>query len=303
MEFYITQKDWKKVIDYAQASYDEFSSEIGGFMIAKPDKDGNIIISEPEILKQDVTGGTTVMDKEAVADYYVKCVEKHGIGVRFIWWHSHANMKAFWSGTDTNTMEEYSSGDWAAFLVVNIKEEYKFRVCVWNPIEAHEDIELNVLGAKSKKVPKAISESVTKLCSKPASIVSSVKNWRQTSIYDNDWYGNYNSSKDFSLSYTSNSYLDTKDNMLLKDGEDYLMQKTLNVIEELNSLYAEGEATFKDWLKSVKEWNATLKGKKANYSIKELTENELHENCGYYANYDPINLLNLEDRDGKNNKV
>ena len=81
------------------------------------------------------------------------------------------------------------------------------------------------------------------------------------------------------------------------------MTATLDMIDEFNSLYAEGEFSFKDWLKSVKQWNVTLKKKKANYNIKELTENELHEHCGYYANYDPINLLNLEDRDGKNNKV
>jgi len=54
MEFYITQKDWKKVLDYAQASYDEFKSEIGGFLVAMKDKDGDIILSEPEILEQDV---------------------------------------------------------------------------------------------------------------------------------------------------------------------------------------------------------------------------------------------------------
>ena len=103
MAFYIDNKDWKKVIDYAQASYDEFKSEIGGFMVAEIDKDGDYIISKPEILEQTVTGGTTEMDKVAVADYYVKACMEHGKDVRFIWWHSHADMGAFWSGTDTST--------------------------------------------------------------------------------------------------------------------------------------------------------------------------------------------------------
>lgn len=294
MEFYISQKDWKKVIDYAQSSYNQFKSEIGGFMVAKSDKDGNIIISEPEILEQEVTGGTTTMDRVAVADYYVKCAEKHGPSVRFIWWHSHANMQAFWSGTDTNTMKEYSSGDWSAFLVVNIRQEYKFRICVWNPIKAYKDIDLKIIDAKPKKVPKAISESVTKLCSKPTAIVSSVKNWRQTSLYDNNWYGNYRSMNDFNVTYKNNSH--AQKSMLIN--EDSLIQETLDIIDEINSLYAEGESTFKDWLKSVKKWNAKLKKKKVSYSIKEFTENELHENCGYYTDYDPINMLNLESRDG-----
>lgn len=61
----------------------------------KQDKEGDYILSEPEILKQTVTGGTTEMEKEEVADYYVKAAEKHGNDIRFVWWHSHANMKAF----------------------------------------------------------------------------------------------------------------------------------------------------------------------------------------------------------------
>ena len=294
MEFYISQKDWKKVIDYAQASYDQFKSEIGGFMIAKPDKDGNIIISEPEILKQEVTGGTTEMDKVEIADYYVKCAEKHGTDIRFIWWHSHANMSAFWSGTDTNTMEEYSSGDWSAFLVVNIRQEYKFRVCIWNPIEAHEDIELNILDAKPKKLPKGITDTVSKLCNKPTTSITTYNcNWRnpkQTSLYSGGEWGGYNY-HGYSYSRNGNTY------------DNKLLTATVEIIDEFNSLYTEGEFTFKDWLKSIKEWNVILKRKKQNFNIIEFTENELHEKCGYYTGYDSLEFINLEEEDEKNIKV
>tara|TARA_R100001082_G_C4364666_1_gene161252 strand:+ start:2966 stop:3877 length:912 start_codon:yes stop_codon:yes gene_type:complete len=303
MEFYISQKDWKKVIDFAQASYDKFSAEIGGFMVAKPDKDGNMIISEPEILKQEVTGGTTTMDKEAVADYYVKCAEKHGNDVRFVWWHSHANMSAFWSGTDTSTMEEYNSGDWAAFLVVNIRSEYKFRVCVWNPIEAHKDIELNILGAKAKKVPKAITDSVSKLCKEPKTNIANYKTFkgrtwntgnkytlpdsRQTSIYDYD-YGNYGG-------YSYNGYG--------RENNDPLLQKTVDMLDDWNDEFLEGTMIFKDWLKSVKEWNKMLKGMDKTFDIKELTEDELLEQCGVYAGYSALKLLNLGEKNGQNIEV
>ena len=96
------------------------------------------------------------------------------------------------------------------------------------------------------------------------------------------------------ITYKNNSH--AQKSMLIN--EDSLIQETLDIIDEINSLYAEGESTFKDWLKSVKKWNAKLKKKKVSYSIKEFTENELHENCGYYTDYDPINMLNLESRDG-----
>ena len=298
MEFFISQKDWKKVIDYAQASYDEFSAEVGGFMIAKKDKDGNIIISDPEILKQEVTGGTTVMAKEAVADYYVKCAQKYGSDVRFVWWHSHANMQAFWSGTDTSTMKEYSSGDWSAFLVVNIRSEYKFRICVWNPIEAHKDIELNILGQKARKVPKTIKDTVSKLCSSPKVVTGGWKNTNQVSIYDRyDGSFGYN----YGYNYYGYSYNDSKIPIHLRNTTKF--KETIDFIEELNDRYIEGQVTFKDWLKSVKSWNDELKEDKLRYSISEVTENELHSKCGIYAGYDPTELINYEGKNEQNIKV
>ena len=301
MEFYITQKDWKKVIDYAQASYDEFKSEIGGFLVAKKDKDGDIILSEPEILEQDVTGGTTEMEKAAVADYYVKTAMKHGKDVRFVWWHSHANMSAFWSGTDTNTMKEYANDDWSAFLVVNIRGDYKFRVCVWNPIKAYEDTELKVIDAKTRSIPKAIKDSVSKLCNKPVTAITNYKYGKkgtQTSIYDkDDW------EKD---SYAYNYYgYNYQSNFGHKHGfsGDKMFDSTLDILNEWNELYTEGEFTFKEWLKEVKSWNKLLKRKKTTFSIKEFTANELQLNSGFYSGYNPTDFIDYEEENEQNIKV
>ena len=301
MEFYITQKDWKKVLDYAQASYDEFKSEIGGFLVAIKDKDGDIILSEPEILEQDVTGGTTEMEKAAVADYYVKTAMKHGKDVRFVWWHSHANMSAFWSGTDTNTMKEYANDDWSAFLVVNIRGDYKFRVCVWNPIKAHEDTELKVIDAKTRSIPKAIKDSVSKLCNKPVTAITNYKYGKkgtQTSIYDkDDW------EKD---SYAYNYYgYNYQANHGHKHGfsGDKMFDSTLDILNEWNELYTEGEFTFKEWLKEVKSWNKLLKRKKTTFSIKEFTANELQLNSGFYSGYNPTDFIDYEEENEQNIKV
>lgn len=293
MEFYISQKDWKKVIYYAQASYNKFSAEIGGFMIVKKNEEGDYIISEPEILEQEVTGGTTEMTREAVADYYVKAAMKHGNNVRFLWWHSHANMAAFWSGTDTNTMKEYKSGDWSAFLVVNIRGEYKFRICVWNPIQAHEDIEINILGQKEASVPKYIKDSVNKLCKEPSTSIVNISKGKQTSLYTrnnnnyNYHYGSYNmfSNDDARDIYSYNHSFES----------DHLYNSTLNIVNELVDLYVEGDFTYEEWLKEIKMWNKTLKKKKASFDIKELTMNELQQKSTIYTGYDANNLLNLKE--------
>ena len=286
MEFFISQKDWKRVLDYAQASYDSYQAEVGGFLIATKDKDNDIILSHPEILEQTVTGGSTEMEKAAIADYYVKSAMKHGNDVRFVWWHSHANMGAFWSGTDTSTMKDYSNGDWSAFLVVNIRGEYKFRVCVWNPIQAHEDTTLNILGGKMRSVPKTIVNQVSKLCSKPAVTTYVPKKGTQTSLYNRDDFGGYNYGYGSTFGFQS-GYTGT-----------VLYDATLQMIDELCNLYTDGEFTFKEWLKEVKNWNRILKRKKATFSINEVTENDLHLKCGFYTGTSPTSFIDYEVVDG-----
>ena len=308
MEFYITKKAWKKVIDYAQASYNKFSSEIGGFMIMKQDKEGDYILSEPEILKQTVTGGTTEMEKEEVADYYVKAAEKHGNDIRFVWWHSHADMKAFWSGTDTSTMEEYSGSDWAAFLVVNIRGEHKFSVKMWKPIDVLEDVELNILG---QTVPKSITDEVEKLCSKPE--VQTYTRTRQYgrnqlalagmgsgwSMQDQLEVQSYNDS--YSEAYGLNNLYSYAGNInpdVLK-----ILKEISDAIEELNDNYTEGTINYKKWISSVKSLNRNLKKDKVSFSIYEVTKNKLDNHVGNYTMYDAKNFVNYGGNNESNIKV
>jgi len=307
MEFYITKKAWKKVIDYAQASYNKFSSEIGGFMIMKQDKEGDYILSEPEILKQTVTGGTTEMEKEEVADYYVKAAEKHGNNIRFVWWHSHANMKAFWSGTDTSTMEEYSGSDWAAFLVVNIKGEHKFSVKMWNPINVLEDVELNILG---QTVPKVITDEVEKLCSKPEVQTYTTRQYGRNqlalagmgsgwSMQDQLEVQSYNDS--YSEAYGLNNLYSYAGN--INPDELKILKEISDAVEELNDNYTEGTINYKKWISSVKSLNKNLKKNKVSFSIYELTKNKLDGHVDNYTMYDTNNFVNLGGNNESNIKV
>lgn len=94
-EFCISNKDWNKIINYARAREQECGDEIGGMAIAKQDKEGDWIISEPTILKQETTGGTCTLDKDDLAQFYADKAAKHGTNIQFVWWHSHAKMAAF----------------------------------------------------------------------------------------------------------------------------------------------------------------------------------------------------------------
>ena len=72
MAFGIEKKDWNKIINYARARHAETKDEIGGMALIKPVPDtDDYRISHPTILKQETSGGNCVLDKEALANYYV----------------------------------------------------------------------------------------------------------------------------------------------------------------------------------------------------------------------------------------
>jgi len=165
--FYIHEKYWRKLLDYCNAAYNEFKSEITGYMILSKDKEGDWEMKDPIILKQEVSSGSCEIDREASASYFVDAFNKYGENVRFVWWHTHGNMGAFWSSTDTQNMEDQCNNGWAASLVINIRGEYKFRVNFHDPIKAHSDIDITIVEKKAKKISKKIVDEVKDKCSKP----------------------------------------------------------------------------------------------------------------------------------------
>ena len=184
--FYITQKNWDKILGYAEEAYETEKSEIGGMSVMVEDKDGDWTLEQPVILKQDITASNTVLEKEALSIYYSKVGKMMGKkNFRFCWWHSHHTMSAFWSGTDITAIDEFNEGDFSFALVVNLKGEYKFRVSVWSPVEAHQDVELEIIDAKHRCTKKMKAE-VKELCSKPT--YSGGYSWRKEGDV---WKGSY----------------------------------------------------------------------------------------------------------------
>lgn len=200
MEVYIDKECWDKIINYAKAAYHTEKCEIGGMSVVTQDKDGDWLIQEPVILKQEIGSTTCDLDKEELAKYYTQMAVKYNkTNFRFCWWHSHHTMGAFWSGTDISSIDEYGEGesDLSFALVVNLKEEYKCRVSVWKPVEIHQDVELNILSnAEKVEIPSEILSEVKEKCETRSMITTYNKNTKQLSLtdtrtngYGHDWRG------------------------------------------------------------------------------------------------------------------
>ena len=85
-----------------------------------------IYVDDIIMVKQRNSGGTTDMEADAVAKamYHFRNHE----GVMNFWWHSHADMGVFWSGTDSATINQIGQGGMCVAAVFNKKREVKAAV-------------------------------------------------------------------------------------------------------------------------------------------------------------------------------
>ena len=280
--FYITQKNWDKILGYAEEAYDTEKSEIGGMSVMVEDKDGDWTLQDPVILKQEITASNTVLEKEALSRYYSKVGKKMGNkNFRFCWWHSHHTMSAFWSGTDITAIDEYSDGDFSFALVVNLKGEYKFRVSVWQPVEAHQDVELEIINAKHR-CTKKMKEEVKTLCSKPSYSYS----WKRNGTYgyksaDQLLKDAAEDPRQERLPFRSTAGQTTSSGKKIPHINDFgtprLFTEIVTEVDALNSALIDGTLKYKDYEEAIEELNDELIVEDSMYKVNLIREEQVND--------------------------
>ena len=267
-EFFISKKDWKKIIQYAESSYRQFKAEIGGQCVVVEDAEGNFWLKDPVILKQEVSGGNCEMEEAELAIHYGRAADKHGDDVRHCWWHSHHTMGAFWSGTDDRTIMENETDDFSVSLVVNLKQEYKLRVQMFYPVEVEVNVNLNI----QDDIPqnKSVDKEVADKCSKETTSVitygghnygsKAMNNRAQRELFD------YNMG--FNYGYTMH---DNDCDFKSLTSEQYT--QLMKFIDELAEKFYDNKISFQEYKKEVNEANKKLK--KHNLKVKNLKSHEL----------------------------
>ncbi len=113
----ITPEAYKKLMTYVRLC----DTEVGG--LASLDRQ-TMTIDDVTILNQTATGASVEQDEEATLAF---SKERRAIGDHHKWrvhWHSHVNMEAFHSTTDTTLIENFGVyTDWLISLVFNKKGE------------------------------------------------------------------------------------------------------------------------------------------------------------------------------------
>ncbi len=138
------------------------NSEIAG-MGKLEEVDANTVrLVDIAIYDQEVTATTADLSDTAIAKWMGELLAKGESPKAWrLWWHSHHTMEAFFSGTDTATMDRQTEGDYMVSLVVNQRRERKARLDMYRPFRLMlSTIDIEVEGANAFTVPQAIRDEV-----------------------------------------------------------------------------------------------------------------------------------------------
>jgi proteasome lid subunit RPN8/RPN11 len=123
--------------------------------------DGFFVINEIMLFEQEVTAGSTNLDRGTISKFLLENVKAGKDTEKTkLWWHSHVNGSCFWSGTDNNTMEGFTN-DWMLAIVGNKRGEYQTRLDMYSPVRVTiDELNLEVFRPFDKDLKDAIAKEV-----------------------------------------------------------------------------------------------------------------------------------------------
>lgn len=121
-------------------------------------------IYDIEILQQEVSGTHATMNEQILAKFLTDKMRKHERVEDYkVWWHSHVNMEAFFSGTDTGTIEKSTEFPYLISIVTNKPGDIKARFDVFKPQTFSADIKITILPpTQDKKILNWVRSEIRK---------------------------------------------------------------------------------------------------------------------------------------------
>jgi len=173
----------RRIMYYTEAA----TGEVSGLGTITRDEKGRHVVSKVYLLEQEASAADTELKPEAISKLMVDMMkeEQDPAALKF-WWHSHASMGVFWSGTD-DTCAETLSKEFAFSLVVNKAGDKRCRLDLYSPFRITFD-GVKVEELKQEDVDlKAECEKEVK--EKVKSAYEKYTNWSDRDGYEG--YGGY----------------------------------------------------------------------------------------------------------------
>jgi len=150
-----------------------------------------IVVEDIILLEQEAGHTSTIISLDGMAKVMDKLLED-GEDMPRCWWHSHANMEVFWSGTDIATIASLDNlqeeDNWWLSVEINKKGEIKARIDVFSPFPGtFDDLDWDIEYG-NEELEKAIIDEIEEKVKKPEKIMNYFenkkknkknKNWRK----------------------------------------------------------------------------------------------------------------------------
>lgn len=141
----------------------EYDFEVAAWLIGGV-KDGDVLIEDIIIPKQDAGAGSVDIDEEGIIDV----LKNHKSKVNKIigHFHTHSSMGAFWSGQDEENMNVLMRRrDYFIFIVMSHRDDkyvYRLKLMLNKPFKIYKECALNIINGELDKVRKDIDKIVKK---------------------------------------------------------------------------------------------------------------------------------------------
>lgn len=162
----IEQAAWEKLHLYITRSG---QYEINGFGYISRVNDDFVVSSADDIFitPQVVSFGSAIVDGKAFARAAYQATIADRLNDLRLQWHSHVNFEAYFSGTDTGTIESYGAAgmEWFISLVANVRGDVSARVDVYRPLRLSLPLSVVVFPKHDKSLVNRIDEEIANLVS------------------------------------------------------------------------------------------------------------------------------------------
>jgi proteasome lid subunit RPN8/RPN11 len=92
------------------------------------------IIDDIYLLKQESSSADTVLDDSAIATFMIEMAKKKkNLSTIKLWWHSHGNLKTFWSTTDEQCIQNLANSSYMISIVTNKEKQILTRIDIYQP--------------------------------------------------------------------------------------------------------------------------------------------------------------------------
>lgn len=123
----------------------------------------SLVVGNVYLLKQEATGVEVEMDDEAIAHFNDACLDAGMTQLPQLWWHSHVNMQAYFSGTDAKAMEDLKNDSYSVALVLNKKYDMMATLRQYAPVDLKEDLEIMIIPDMIVPSPAILAEIAEKV--------------------------------------------------------------------------------------------------------------------------------------------